>query len=156
MGIDQVQRKYPRFDTDIRISFSLPYDFRTKIGFKVDSDHDATQKNVYSGFSKNISVNGLCFESSKELSPGDKLWIEMHIPNNPEVVYLEGEARWSRLISVVPNAPHVYATGLIVHKVDGAPVDDTVYFDDTYKVMWSQLLERVLGSFARQNRKKAA
>ncbi|MBF0485191.1 MAG: PilZ domain-containing protein [Candidatus Omnitrophica bacterium] len=154
MSVDQVQRKFPRFETDVRISFSVPYEFRTEVDFKLDSEAASHQEHKYIGFSKNISVNGLCFESPKELKNGDKLWIELHLPKCPDLIYMEGEVRWSRLISAVPNTPHQYATGVIVRKVDGSQIDETVYFDETYKVMWSQLLERVLGGFARLNKKK--
>lgn len=154
MATEQIQRKFPRFDTDVRVSFKVAYDFRTKVDFQIHNNgKEHGQEFTYIGFSKNISVNGLCFESAKELKPGDYLWIEMHLPKHSNVIYMEGEVRWSSLLAVSPNAPRQYVAGVLIKKADGVGIDDTVYFDETYKVSWSHLLERVLGSFAKLNRK---
>ncbi len=153
MATEQIQRKFPRFDTDVRVSFKVAYDFRTEVDFQVHQEKEQGQDRTYIGFSKNISVNGLCFESAKELKPGDYLWMEMHLPKQESLIYMEGEVRWSSLLAVSPNTPRQYIAGVLIKKVDGVEVDDTVYFDETYKVSWSHLLERVLGGFAKLNRK---
>ena len=153
MAVDQVQRKHSRFETDIKVSFVAPYDFRTEVDYKVDREQQHGQEQKYIGFSKNISVSGICFESTKELKIGDYLWMEVHLPKHGAIIYMEGEVRWSRLATVSPNAPHLYSSGVLIKKVDGVNIEETVYFDEEYKVMWSQLLESVLGSFAKLNRK---
>ena len=153
MSREQIPRKFPRFETDVRVSFKVAYDFRAEVDFKVKHDIDLAREQTYIGFSKNISVNGLCFESAKELKTGDTLWMELHQPKQGDVIYMEGEVRWSRLEAVSPHSPRQYVSGVYVRKVDGVEIDDTVYFDETYKVSWSHLLERVLGGFAKMNRK---
>jgi len=151
MATEQIQRKFPRFETDVKVSFKVAYDFRTEVDFKVQGERP--QEQTYLGFSRNISVSGLCFESPKELKTGDYLWLELHLPKNGDVIYMEGEVRWSNLLEVSPSSPRQYLSGIFVKKVDGVEVSDTVYFDEEYRVSWSELLERVLGGFARQNRR---
>lgn len=153
MSVEQVQRKYPRFETDVKVSFRIPYDFRAEVDFKLKQEAASAHDHPYIGFSKNISVNGLCFESPKELKSGDPLWIELHLPKSDGIIYMEGEVCWSRLIPDTSASVAQYLTGVVVGKVDGSPVDDTVYFDEQYKVMWSRLLDRVLGGFAKLHRR---
>lgn len=153
MSVEQVQRKYPRFETEAKVSFRVPYDFRAEVDFKFERAETPVDAHSYIGFSKNISVNGLCFESPKELKSGDRLWIELHLPKCPGVIYMEGEVRWSQLITATSGTVNQYLTGVVVGKVDGSQVDETVYFDEQYKVMWSHLLDRVLGGFAKLHRK---
>jgi hypothetical protein len=156
MSVEQVQRKYPRFETDAKVSFRAPYDFRAEVDFKLQRESASAHDHPYIGFSKDISVNGLCFESPKELKTGDRLWIELHLPKSNGIIYMEGEVRWSKPVSVAQGSPSQYLTGVVVGKVDGSQVEDTVYFDEQYKVMWSQLLESVLGGFAKLHRNKPA
>jgi hypothetical protein len=153
MSADQVERKFPRFGTDVKVSFKVAYDFRTEVDFKVKDEKEPGQEQTYIGFSKNISVNGLCFESAKQLKTGDYLWMELHLPKHGNMIYMEGEVRWSSLVQVSPTSPRQYISGILVKKVDGVEIDDTVYFDEEYKVTWSHLLERVLGGFAKLSRK---
>jgi hypothetical protein len=148
-----VQRKAPRFDTDVKLSFTTAYDFRTEVDYTVDSEKKRGQAQTYIGFSKNISVGGICFESPKELTSGEYLWIELHLPKHNKLIYIEGEVRWSCLATVSPTSPRLFTTGVLVKKVDGSNVEETIYFDEDYKVMWSKLLERVLGGFAQLNKK---
>jgi hypothetical protein len=68
---------------------------------------------------------------------------------------MEGEVRWSRLISSTPGAINQYLSGVVIKKIDGKDVEGTIHFDQEYKVNWSQLLERVFGSFAKLCRKPA-
>jgi hypothetical protein len=148
-----LKRKYPRFDTDIKVHFQLPYDFRTEVDFSVDADAKHGALNRYVGFSKNISVQGLCFESNKRLNPGDALWLELHLPSSNEIIFMQGVARWCQLSSASPETVKSFVTGVEVHKVDGIDIEQTVYFDEQYGVTWSHLLERVLGNFAKAQKK---
>lgn len=154
MTVSQIQRKHPRFATDVKVSFSVTYDFKTEVDFQIEREKKAGEAHTYLGFTRNISAEGVCFESPKKLKSGDFLWIELHLPAHNQIIYMEGQVRWSKLSEVSPNAPHQYATGVRILKVDGKEVDKTIYFDEAYKVTWSELLERVLGSFAKLNRNK--
>jgi hypothetical protein len=46
-----------------------------------------------------------------------------------------------------------FVTGVEIRKVDGVDIEQTVYFDEQYGVTWSHLLERVLGNFAKAQKK---
>ncbi|MBF0618570.1 MAG: PilZ domain-containing protein [Candidatus Omnitrophica bacterium] len=152
MATAEQNRKHQRYETDVKVAFHVPYDFRTELGFKVGPEAGPGLK--YLGFSKNISVQGLCFESNKELKSGDLLWLELHLPKQKEVIYMQGEVRWCHLVEANGVTPKIFLTGVDVTKVDGADIEQTVYYDQKYKVDWSELLERVLGGFAKLNRKK--
>lgn len=146
------QRKFPRFETDVRVHFVLPYDFRTEVDFEVHSETKDGHPHKYVGFSKNISAHGLCFESNKEIASGAELWIELHLPDSHEIIYMRGQVCWSQVSVATPEAPKTYLTGVRVGVVDGVDVEQTVYFDQKYHVLWSELLERVLGGFAKARR----
>jgi len=150
---DPQNRKHPRFETDIKVHFQLPYDFRTEVDFSVDVESKHGQPNKYVGFTKNISVQGLCFQSNKRLNPGDALWLELHLPSTSEIIYMQGETRWCQLVAASPETVKSFVTGVEIQKVDGVDIEQTVYFDEKYGVTWSQLLERVLGNFAKAQKK---
>ncbi len=144
------QRKHLRFDTDVKVHFHVPYNFRTEVDFALNEKFPAEK---YIGFSKNISAYGLCFEANKELKIGDNLWLEMHLPDTKEIIYMQGVARWCQLSVVAPETPKMFLVGVEVKVVDGVDVEQTVYYDQKYGVVWSELLERVLGSYAQLFRK---
>jgi hypothetical protein len=150
---DLQNRKYARYETDIKVHFQLPYDFRTEVDFSVENETKQGHPNKYVGFTKNISVQGVCFESNKRLNPCELLWLELHLPSTEQVIYMQGEVRWSQLVSASPETVKSFVTGVEVKKVDGVDIEQTVYFDEKYGVTWSQLLERVLGDFAKVQKK---
>ncbi len=150
---DLLNRKHSRYDTDIKVHFQLPYDFRTEVDFSLETEARHGHPQTYVGFSKNISVQGLCFESNKSINPGDTLWLEVHLPSSDGIIYMQGEVRWCQLVSASPETVKSFVTGIEVKKVDGVDVEETVYFDEKYGVTWSQLLERVLGDFAKVHKK---
>ncbi|MBF0594057.1 MAG: NUDIX domain-containing protein [Candidatus Omnitrophica bacterium] len=145
------QRKHLRYETDVKVKFYVPYDFKTEVDFSLAEKITAEK---YIGYSKNISVFGLCIESNKELKVGDHLWLELHMPDSPEIVYMQGITRWVQLSVVTPESPKMFLLGIEVDVVDGVDVEKTVYYDQKYGVFWSELLERILGSFAQLHKKK--
>ena len=149
------KRKYPRYDTDVRIEFRVPYDFSSEVDFKITEEMIEGRDHTYIGYSKNISVHGLSFESAKRLEIGDLLWMDLHLPKSDHVVFLQGEVCWCRAIESSMEDKPKFQAGIQIAKVDGLDVEQTVYFDKTYGVVWSELLERVLGGFAKISRKKA-
>lgn len=148
------QRKLPRYSTDVKVSFALPYEIRAEVDFGVAQAEKERHVQKYVGFSRNISAQGLCFESNVDVKPGTLLWMELHLPDIAQIIYMQGEARWSQLLSVTPEAPRTFLTGVQIKVVDGVEVEQTVYFDQKYHVMWSELLERVLGGFAKAHKKR--
>ncbi len=146
----QNQRHCERYDTDVKVRFIVPYNFRTEIDFSL-KEHAMLDK--YIGFSRNISSHGLCFETNKELKSGDDLWLELHLPNSKELIYMQGRARWCQLSNVVPETPKQFLVGVEITTVEGVDVERTIYFDQKFGICWSELLERVLGSFAQLHAK---
>ncbi|MBF0386439.1 MAG: NUDIX domain-containing protein [Candidatus Omnitrophica bacterium] len=147
------QRKYLRFDTDVKIHFHVPYEFRTEVDFSLKQVPLAEK---YIGFSKNISAYGLCFEANKEVHIGGQLWLELHLPESKDIIYMQGIARWCQLSVLAPERPKMYLIGVEVLVVDGVNVEQTTYFDQKYGIVWSELLERVLGSYAQLHKKNFA
>ena len=147
-------RKLPRYVTDVKVNFVLPYELRAEVDFGVEQDVKEKHLHKYVGFSRNISAQGLCFESNVEVKPGTMLWLELHLPDTAQVIYMHGEARWTQVVTVTPQTPKTFLTGVQIRVVDGIDVEQTVYFDQKYHVMWSELLERVLGGFAKAHKKR--
>ncbi len=148
------RRKYSRYETDARVEFRIPYDFAAEVDFKITEEVIEGRDRVYVGHSRDISVRGLSFHSSKHLEPGDLLWMDLHLPKSKEVVFMRGEVCWCRPVEAPLEGKPLYQAGVQIATVDGLDVEQTVYFDKTYGVVWSELLERVLGGFAKINRKK--
>ena len=149
------KRKYPRYETDAKIEFRVPYDFAAEVDFKITEEMIEGRDRTYIGFSKNISVHGLSFETPKRLEMGDLLWMDLHLPKSDQVVFMQGEVCWCKAIESSMEDKPKFQAGIQIAKVDGLDVEQTVYFDKTYGVVWSELLERVLGGFAKISRKKS-
>lgn len=143
------RRMYPRYDTDVEIYFRLKYRIKTKVKFKIlSSGNKAALERKYSGVSRNVSVEGLCFESRKKLEKGDLLFIEIFEPRVKKPVKLEGEVRWCRKVSIPRNRPAIFDTGVKLFLVNEKSVADSIYFDKKYRIIWSAVLDAVFGSFA--------
>ncbi|MBF0532279.1 MAG: PilZ domain-containing protein [Candidatus Omnitrophica bacterium] len=120
--------------------------------YPVESQIRYRLKNLFSLFAwrpavaavKNVSAEGLCFVSNRRLKPGDRLDMELCLPGFKEVVRMEGEARWSAQSAA---GEKIYDTGVRVKTVSGKSVPETVYFDQTYHLYWSAVLESILGRF---------
>ncbi len=148
------RRKYQRYETDTRIEFRVPYDFEAEVDFRITEEIMEGRERTYAGFSRDISIRGISFRSPKRLDPGDLLWMDFHLPKSDQVVFLRGEVCWCQALEVGIDAKAGFLAGVKINTVDGHDVDETVYFDKAYGVVWSELLERVLGGFAKLNRKK--
>jgi hypothetical protein len=68
---------------------------------------------------------------------------------------MQGEVCWCKSIESSMEDKSKFQAGVQIAKVDGLDVEQTVYFDKTYGVVWSELLERVLGGIAKISRKKS-
>ena len=143
------RRKYPRYDTEIKIYFHVKYTLETKVKFEVlEEGHESRHGHKYSGFSKDVSAEGLGFISRKRLEEGDVLYIEVYEPKVKRPVKMEGEVRWSRKLPEKHEGKNIYHTGVRLISVNGKPVVDTIYFDKKYKILWSAVLDAMFGSFA--------
>ena len=82
---DAEKRRYIRRDSETRINF----DIKGGIAKKAPSDKA-------SALIKNLSVEGICFTSDKELKKGASLALEIFLPSQREPLHLEGKVVWSK------------------------------------------------------------
>ena len=155
----QEKREYERYDTHAKIYFHVTYDITTKVKFRVmDKVKNKALSKKYEAVSKNVSAEGLCFSSDKLLVPGDLLYLEVYLPVPADVkiplsskykkpILMEGEVRWSQEAQAQAKGGKVFHTGVWLLTVNGKPVEESVYFDDANKVVWSIVLESIFGKF---------
>ena len=138
-------RRHDRYDTEVKIHFYVPYDLKTKINFQYKKPPaDTSASKSFSGVTKNISAGGLCFVSDYKLERGDYLLIDLFLPNEANPIAMEGEVKWSKAKEDGIN----FLTGVQIMKVSGKPVEESIYFDQDHQVIWSAVLDQVLGNFA--------
>ena len=140
------RRKYERFDTEVKIYFHVDYDIETTVKFQVvDKKKAKASSPKYSALSKNVSAEGLCFTSEKELREYDILLLEVYLPDEKNPILMEGEVRWSQPIS--SNETNKFNAGVKLITVNGRSVAESIYYDKANHVIWSIVLESILGSF---------
>ena len=152
------KRKYERYDTYAKIYFHVTYDIATKVKFRViDKVKNKALTKKYEALSKNVSAEGLCFSSAKQLNKGDILYMEVYLPvpedkKTPlpkkfkKPILMEGEVRWSQA-SKKQKKETFYDTGVKLITVNGKAVDESVFLDAINKVVWSVVLESIFGKF---------
>lgn len=147
---DSEGRKYQRYDTEVKIHFYVPYDLKTKILFqfkKIQPDPELNKR--FSGLTKNISAGGLCFVSEQKLEREDNILVDVYLPGVEAPIPMEGEVKWSK----ADDDGLQFFTGVEISKVSGKPVEQSIYFDQDHQVIWSSILDKVLGSFASLHKK---
>ena len=152
------KRQYERYDTELRVYFDRGFEVETKVKYQIlDKQKEKPISRKYAALSKNVSAEGLSFVSSQQLEKGDYLHLEVYLPTAIRPVRMEGEVRWSNPVAKEKHQGPLFQTGVLLKKVNGETVDQTVHFDKEYHVNWSNVLESVLGSFkdlAKKNIKK--
>lgn len=73
------RRKYPRFELNVNARYRI-----------IDSGDMLKRANT-----RNISAEGICFESMEELKAGVFVELEVDLKDNNPAVALTGEVRWS-------------------------------------------------------------
>jgi hypothetical protein len=142
---DNEARRFDRYDTEVKIHFYVPYDLTTKVNFQYKKPQaDPSLNKHFTGVTRNISAGGLCFISDYRLERGDSLLIDLFLPNEPKPIAMEGEVKWSKAKEDGIN----FYTGVQLVKVSGKPVEESIYFDQDHQVIWSAVLDQVLGNFA--------
>ena len=145
---DPDRRRYPRYDTEVKVFFKVSYDVKTVVKFQLfDREKGIKLSKQYEALGKNVSVEGLRFSSEKELAIGESLWLEVYLPNQKEPIVMEGEVRWCKKIVDGASRRTPYDTGVKIISVNGEFVPASIYRDEEYQVTWSILLESVLGNF---------
>ena len=102
------RRKYIRFEAQTEIHFHI----------SERSEEESTRKRI-SGITKNLSIQGVCFVSDKELEAGAVITLEVNLPTQEEPLLLEGEVRWSQ-VSENQGEEGMYETGVKLFTVDKA------------------------------------
>ena len=143
-------RRHDRYDTDVKVHFYVPYELKTKINFQFKKPQpDESLNKRFPGISKNISAGGICFVSSQKLENGDYILIDIYLPGIVKPIPMEGEVRWSK----VNEEGLQFYSGVQLTKVYDKPVEQSIYFDQEHQVIWSNVLDQVLGSFATLHKK---
>jgi len=144
-------RKHKRYEAERKIWFDFSYHMETKMKFKVADDMKSRiSSRKYLALSRNVSSEGLCFVSGKKLEKGSHLDLEVFLPGDQEQIRMEGEVKWCDYVQgdeVEQSENQQFDTGVKLVSVEGESVHDTIYFDETYQVEWSTVLESILGKF---------
>ncbi len=143
------KRKYARYDTDLKVFFQLNYDLATKVEFQIAAGpENKILSKKYLALSKNISAAGMCFISVYELKIGDILQLEVYLPQQENPIRMQGTVCWSRVLAPSGQSGEVqFDTGIELSTVNEQAVLQSVHFDPEYRVIWSEVLESVFGSF---------
>jgi hypothetical protein len=142
------RRKSLRYDTALKVHYKVAYDVKTRVKFQVlDIEKHALTHRKYSGVSKNVSVDGLCFVATKKLEKGDEILLEVYPPNAKMPVHMKGEVKWEHRLPEDSGGRIAFKTGVDILSVEGKPVTGTIHFDRKYKVVWSSVLESLFGNF---------
>ena len=149
------KRKYKRYNTEAKIYFDFAYDLETKVKFElVDDKKSSKSKKKYLAVSRNISAEGLCFVSHKDVNLEDQLYLEVFLPSAVEPIHMTGKVKWCDPVSESStyvlddkeNKP-MHHIGVILSLVEGDSVYESIHFDKEYGVNWSVVLESVFGSY---------
>ena len=139
------RRKHQRYETDLKIDFSVTFDLETKIKFQVkDQRKGAPAPKVYNAVGHNINAEGLGFSSNLKLEKGEHLILDVFLPSVKDPIRMEGRVRWC---SQVEGAPSEYRTGVKLIEVRSENVEKSIFYDQTNKIQWSIVLESVFGGF---------
>lgn len=149
------QRVYHRHNLKDKALVNFIYDFHAKVDVR-SAETSITPKILKChGVCKNISTEGLCFVSEKRLKRGEKLDLEFYISDSNSPIHMQGNVRWSRKASRSQPAHSQYDTGLKLTMIEGKTVRDSIYFDEEYKLYWSDVLDLISGEwkqFAKESR----
>jgi len=141
------RRKYERYATEAKVYFRVVYEIKTKVEYQIADKEEGTLSKKYSAMSKNISVEGLCFVSDRQLAKGDKLYLEFYLPKREQPIRMEGQVRWSQATSKEEKQEDKFDTGVKLTAVEGKSVMASIHYDEPNHLVWSVVLESVFGSF---------
>ena len=122
------KRKYVRLDFITKVSFGLKGENIPEI---------SSGKKIAQ--TKNISIEGICFSSDRDLKPGDKLDLEIQIENNFRPIHISGVVKWSN-----PQAQNqddlLFDVGLEILSIDNTDEDKFMEY------VWGRMKERLTKS----------
>ena len=149
------RRKYDRYGSNMEVSFKLIYDVHTQIKYQIiDTQGERLLSKKYSGFSQDVSAEGLRFTSSEKLNSGDIIRVEVYTLMTPKPIMMDAEVRWCRLNPQSNHPDTKFETGIKIMTVNQKPVAETVKFDKVRGVVWSDVLELLLKNILAGDRPK--
>ncbi len=137
------RRHYDRYETDVKIQFHVSFDLETKIQFRVKQDA-ALSPETYTAVGVNVSVEGLCFRSTRQLERGAGLLLDVYVPSATTPIRMEGRVKWSQPSE---HQKGEYETGVRLMTVNGDDVEKSIFTDNVHHIRWSIVLESVFGTF---------
>jgi len=88
-------------------------DINSKLNFKIkDLSGEQVLAEENSGIVKNLSVEGICFSSEKQLKAGTKIELSIALPESPAPIDIRGEVVWSRPVGGEKGAKAIFDTGV--------------------------------------------
>ena len=123
------RRRYVRINVAAKINFRV-----TK---KESKERTAVSIKSTSAMSKNVSVEGVCFKSKKQLLPGNEIELQISFPSDPEPLLLKGEVRWSCSIQVEGEAETIFETGVKLYTFE--KTDESRYLSYVSEKMMERL-----------------
>jgi hypothetical protein len=135
------QRHAERYDKNLDLSFDFQYRATTELQYEI-----AENPKKYHAVSKNICATGLCLTSHQELKKGQHLHLEVYLPKGNQPIHMDGEVCWCSLSSS-RGAKNLFDAGIKVEKVEGESVEPTVHLDQEHRILWSNVLESIFGTF---------
>jgi hypothetical protein len=149
------RRKYERYDMETRVHFFVNYDLKTKVEFQVVNGRKVKLvPHKYTGFTRNISAEGMRFSSDVKLKKGERLFLKVYLPGARRSIPMTGEVHWSRLLDPRPKGKYVFDTGVKILTVRKKRVAPTIHFEEHKQVHWSIVPESVFGGFRKFVHKK--
>jgi hypothetical protein len=140
-------RTYERYDKKEKAFIFYNYDFATKMDF-IDYDTGGTSLvHKYPACSKNVSAEGICFTSLKKLKEGENIKLELYVGEQAAPIHMEGQIRWSQAVHLGKEEDSLFDTGVRLLSVEGKSVPESIHFDNTHHVLWSESLEQILGKY---------
>ena len=142
------KRKFERFNTGKEVFFQITYDVKTKVAFQVmDKEAGKALSRKYLALSKNVNAEGMCFTCTRKLDPGDILLLEVNSMSSKEPIHMKGEVKWSEKNYLDQEEYNKYSTGVRMISVEDKPIAETYQCNENNEIVWSGVLEAVLGNF---------
>jgi hypothetical protein len=139
------QRTHHRHPLKDKAIVDFIYDFHAQVDIRSARTQGKPETLKCHGVCKNISAEGLCFVSEKKLKRGERLDLEFYVSDRNPPIRMQGNVQWSKKASGSRPARFRFDTGLRLITIEGKAVRDSIHFDETYELYWSDVLELISG-----------
>lgn len=147
------RRQHERYDTDLKIAFSVNFELETKIKFRIKKG-SKSRAQTYTAVGHNVNVEGLGFSSDVKLNKGEFLAMDVFLPNIKIPIRMDGRVIWCTEEKSKNEYDGKYRTGVRVIKVGGEDVQKSLVYDPEHRIRWSIVMESVFGGFKKDIVKK--